>query len=50
MRSHTCSGSFVGEILQGPFFEGMTEVRHRDAVRTCTLATIGDVGLMLVNF
>ena len=42
--------SFPGEILQGPFFEGMTEARHGDAVRICTLATVGDVSLMLVNF
>jgi hypothetical protein len=42
--------SFPWEILQGPFFEGMTEMRHGDAVRICTLATVGDVSLMLVNF
>jgi hypothetical protein len=42
--------SFPCEILQSPFFQGMTEARHWDAVRICTLATLGDVGLMLVNF
>lgn len=42
--------SFPWEVLQGPFFQGMTEVRHGDAVRICTPATPGDVGLMLVNF
>jgi hypothetical protein len=42
--------SFPWEILQGPFFEGRTEMRHGEAVRTCTLASVGDVGLMLVNF
>jgi hypothetical protein len=42
--------SFPWEILQGPFFEGMTEMPHGDAVQTCTLATVGDVSLMLVNF
>lgn len=41
---------FPWEILQGPFFEGMAEMRHGDAVRTCTLASVGDGGLMLVNF
>jgi hypothetical protein len=42
--------SFPWEILQGPFFQGMMEARHEDGVRICTLATLGDVGLMLVNF
>jgi hypothetical protein len=41
---------FVWEILQGPFFQGMTEARHGEAVRLCTLATLGDVAIMLVNF
>ena len=42
--------SFPWEILQGPFFQGMMEARHGDGVRICTRATLGDVGLMLVNF
>jgi hypothetical protein len=42
--------SFPWEILQSPFFQGMPAARHGDAVRICTLATLGDVGLMLVNF
>lgn len=42
--------SFPWEILQSPFFQGMTAARHGEAVRICTLATLGDVGLMLVNF
>jgi hypothetical protein len=42
--------SFPWEILQSPFFHGMTTARHWDAVRTCTLAALGDVGLMLLNF
>jgi hypothetical protein len=41
---------FAWEILQGPFFQGMTEARHGEAVRLCTLATLGDVAIMLVNF
>lgn len=42
--------SFAWEILQYPFFRGMTEARHGEAVRLCMLATLGDVGIMLVNF
>jgi hypothetical protein len=42
--------NFAWEILQSPFFRGMTEARHGDAVRVCTLATLGDVGIMLVSF
>ena len=42
--------SFPWEMLQGPFFQGMTEARHGDAVRICMLATLGDVSIMLVNF
>ena len=42
--------SFPWEILQSPFFQGMTAARHGVAVRICTLATLGDVGLMLLNF
>jgi hypothetical protein len=42
--------SFPWEILQSPFFQGMTAARHGDAVRICTLATFGDVGLMVINF
>jgi hypothetical protein len=42
--------SFAWEVLQAPFFQGMTEARHGDAVRLCTLATLGDVAIMLVNF
>jgi hypothetical protein len=42
--------SFPWEILQSPFFQGMTEACHWDAVRICTLATFGDVSLMLATF
>jgi hypothetical protein len=42
--------SFPWEILQSPFFQGMTAARHGDAVRICTLATFGDVGLMVITF
>jgi hypothetical protein len=42
--------TFAWEILQSPFFRGMKEARHWDAVRVCTLATLGDVGIMLVGF
>jgi len=42
--------SLAWEILQGPFFQGMTEARHGEAVRLCMLATLWDVAIMLVNF
>lgn len=42
--------SFPWEILQSPFFQGMTTARHWDAVRICTLAALADIGLMLLNF
>jgi hypothetical protein len=28
----------------------MAKARHGEAARLCTLATLGDVGIMLVNF
>lgn len=42
--------NFAWEILQSGFFRGMTEARHGDAVRLCTLATFGDVGIALGAF
>jgi len=42
--------SFPWEILQSPFFQGMTTARHGDAVRICTLAALGDSELTLLNF
>jgi hypothetical protein len=42
--------NFVWEMLQIPFFRGMTEGRHWDAVLICTQATLGDVGITLIAF
>ena len=42
--------NFAWEILQSGFFRGMTEARHGDAVRLCTMATFGDVGIALGAF
>lgn len=41
---------FAWEILQSGFFHGMEAARHGDAVRVCTQATFGDVGITLVAF
>jgi hypothetical protein len=42
--------NFAWEILQSGFYRGMREMPHGDAVRLCTLATLGDVGTTLVAF
>jgi hypothetical protein len=42
--------NFAWEILQSGFYRGMSEMPHGDAVRLCTLATLGDVGTTLVAF
>ena len=42
--------NFTWEILQIPFFHGMEQARHWDAVLLCTLATLGDVGIALTAF
>ena len=41
---------FVWEILQVPAYAEMPSARHWDAIRTCTVATLGDVVLMLVSY
>lgn len=41
---------FVWEILQVPFYAAMPSARHWDAIRTCTVATLGDVVLTLVSY
>jgi hypothetical protein len=38
------------EFLQVPFFADMTMAPHWDAVKFCTRATLGDVGITLVAF
>ena len=42
--------NYPWEMFQTPFFAGMAEMRHWDAVVECTRATAGDVGLLLVAF
>jgi hypothetical protein len=42
--------NFVWEMLQIPFFRGMTQAPHGDAVRICLQATLGDVGITLAAF
>ncbi|MBW3570513.1 MAG: hypothetical protein KY467_05360 [Gemmatimonadetes bacterium] len=42
--------NFVWEFLQVPFFRGMAEAPHWEAVQSCTLATVGDAGIALVAF
>ena len=42
--------NFAWEILQSGFYRGMREMPHGDAVRLCTLATLGDVGMTLAAF
>lgn len=42
--------NFVWEILQAPFYRGMVDGAHWAAVRTCTLATAGDVAILLVAY
>lgn len=41
---------FAWELLQIPFYEGMTEAHHGAGVWTCTKATIGDAGIALVAY
>ncbi len=41
---------FTWEILQIPFYEGMTQAEHGAAVWTCTLATFGDTGIALTAY
>jgi hypothetical protein len=42
--------NFVWEMLQIPFFRGMAQMRHWDAVLICTQATLGDAGIALAAF
>lgn len=42
--------NFVWEFLQAPFFESLAQKPHWEAVKLCTLATIGDAAIMLVAF
>jgi hypothetical protein len=42
--------NFVWEMLQIPFFRGMTQAPHGDALLICLQATFGDVGITLAAF
>jgi hypothetical protein len=42
--------NFVWEFWQVPFFEGMPTAPHWEAIKVCTTATLGDVGIALVAF
>lgn len=41
---------FAWEMMQVPWFEGMTEASHGDVVWLCTRATVGDVVIALSAF
>lgn len=41
---------FAWEMLQAPFWVGMAAMPHWEGVRTCAIATIGDVMIALVAF
>lgn len=41
---------FVWEFLQVPTYAGMAQLDHWAGVKTCTAATVGDVGFALVAF
>jgi len=42
--------NFVWEVQQMPFFQVSPEFSYRNLIRSCTLATVGDVGISLVAF
>ena len=42
--------NYPWEFLQVPFFADMPTAPHWDAVRFCTRATLGDVGIALASF
>ena len=42
--------NFVWEMLQVPFFDGMTTMPHWQGVKECTVATAGDILISLVCF
>lgn len=42
--------NFAWEMLQAPFYRGMATAAHGAAVRVCTLATAGDVAILLVAY
>jgi hypothetical protein len=42
--------NFLWEFWQIPFFKDMPAIPHWQGVKTCTVATLGDVGIALVAF
>lgn len=42
--------NFAWEMGQAPFYRGMSTAAHWPAVRMCTLATAGDVAILLVAY
>lgn len=42
--------NFVWEILQVPLFAEMKEKQHWDGVRVCTIATFGDIAILLIAY
>lgn len=42
--------NFPWEFLQVPFFRGLAEAGHWNAILTCTRATLGDGLIMLIAF
>lgn len=42
--------NFVWEFWQVPFYEDMPTIPHWQGVKTCTVATLGDVAIALVSF
>lgn len=42
--------NYPWEMLQTPFFVGMAEMPHWHAVRECSWAALGDVGLLVAAF
>ena len=42
--------NFIWEFLQAPFFQSLPRMPHWEAVKLCTLATIGDAAIMLGAF
>jgi hypothetical protein len=42
--------NFVWEIWQAPLFKSMDSLTHSEATLQCTLATLGDVVILLVAF
>lgn len=42
--------NYPWEMLQAPFFAGVPEMGHWDAVRKCSWTTLGDAGLLVGAF